>query len=176
MLEPPEGGSLENQAHTWRADCRCQRLCRRPCNLCGYNTAVRFKLYCKLCETEVAACWKDASTNGWMADFKSKQGSPESFRDMVHAFSQQCPPNDNGRVRKRQKFNHIKAFRLQPGSSDAAVHETAMSTAVDTTAIRSRTDSLHLDSCVQNELMKRFTCEFLPCHEIPQVPKHHQTR
>jgi hypothetical protein len=42
-------------------------------------------------QKDIDDCVEDALVNEWMADFETMQGSPESFRAMVHEFSQQRP-------------------------------------------------------------------------------------
>ena len=104
MMEPREASLTHprRMAHTWMANCSCE-LCRRSCQLCVFKLAVRFKLYCKQCEEDIHACTKDAIANNWHAEFESRCGNVNSFRDMIAEFSQQCSPH--GPRKKRQKFD-----------------------------------------------------------------------
>ena len=127
MMDAPEAEGLTDasathgMAHTWMEDCSCQ-LCRRSCQLCVFKISVRFKLYCKACEEDIKACMKDAIANNWHAEFETRRGTVNSFRDMIADFSQQCPPH--GRRKKRQKFD-IQRFRScsQPLDATAEVSQ-----------------------------------------------------
>ena len=97
------------------ADCTCQLLCRRSCKLCVFKIAVRFKLYCKLCEEEINACMKDAIANHWHTEFERRRGNVSSFRDMMEDFSQQCPPLGPRKKRRKLDIQCLRSrFTEQP--------------------------------------------------------------